>query len=78
MALVVSPNIREKLMHKHNVCEEEVSQCFANCTGKYLANISSILARVTPLTRPRYGLFQKPIMPVSLRLFLSLGAKMFT
>jgi len=38
MALVISHNIREKLMHKHNVCEEEVSQCFANCTGKYLVD----------------------------------------
>lgn len=36
MALVISPNIREKLARKHNVCEEEIAQCFANRTGKYL------------------------------------------
>ena len=36
MALVISQRIREKLALKHSVCEEEVAQCFANRTGKYL------------------------------------------
>lgn len=36
MALIISRDIREKLASKHNVCEEEVAQCFANRTGKYL------------------------------------------
>ena len=36
MALVISPKIREKLKSKHCVTEEEVAQCFANCSGIFL------------------------------------------
>lgn len=36
MALVISPQIAEKLAKKHSVSQEEVAQCFANRTGRYL------------------------------------------
>lgn len=36
MGLILSRTIREKLAQKHNVTEEEIAQCFANRTGKYL------------------------------------------
>ena len=36
MALIISPKIQEKLATRHNVKNNEVSQCFANRTGKYL------------------------------------------
>ena len=36
MAIKISHKIREKLEEKHNVCEDEVVQCFANRDGHYL------------------------------------------
>ena len=36
MAIVMSDPIREKLLNKHCVSEEEVVQCFANRAGSYL------------------------------------------
>ena len=36
MAIILSPKILDKLSSKHGVCEEEVAQCFANRTGKFL------------------------------------------
>lgn len=36
MAIIISKKTREKLAQKHNVCEEEVAQCFANRAGRYL------------------------------------------
>ncbi len=41
MSLVISPQIAEKLAKKHNVSPEEVAQCFANRTGKYLRDTRS-------------------------------------
>lgn len=34
--LIVSPAIREKLLHKHSVKEGEVTECFYNRVGPYL------------------------------------------
>lgn len=36
MAVIISEKIREKLASKHNVTPDEVEQCFANRSGKYL------------------------------------------
>ena len=36
MAIIISQKIHEKLATKHNVTTEEVSQCFANRSGKFL------------------------------------------
>ena len=36
MALLLSSCMREKLSGKHRVDEEEIVQCFANCSGGYL------------------------------------------
>ena len=39
MAIKISEKIREKLMHKHSVKDDEIQQCFANRTGGYLVDI---------------------------------------
>lgn len=39
MSLVVSQKILEKLASKHGVNKDEVEQCFANRTGKYLKDV---------------------------------------
>lgn len=40
MGLVLSPRVREKLaMKKPPVAQEEIIQCFANRTGKYLLDL---------------------------------------
>lgn len=36
MTVVISQKIREKLLSKHHVSEDEVAQCFANCDGTFL------------------------------------------
>jgi hypothetical protein len=38
MTIIISDKIRGKLLDKHGVTDEEVSQCFANRTGKLLAD----------------------------------------
>lgn len=38
MALKLSNKILEKLASKHGVSKDEVEQCFANRTGKYLGD----------------------------------------
>ncbi len=38
MVIVLSNNILEKLASKHGVKKDDVEQCFANRTGKYLAD----------------------------------------
>ena len=39
MSIVISPKIRDKLLAKHNVTQEEVEQCFANRNGKCIFDI---------------------------------------
>ena len=36
MGIIVSTRILEKLARKHNVKKDEVAQCFANRSGRYL------------------------------------------
>jgi hypothetical protein len=36
MQLIISPRVREKLALRHRVTEDEIIQCFANRSGKYL------------------------------------------
>ena len=38
MGLVISPKTREKLVYKHCVTEEEISQCFASREGRFLVD----------------------------------------
>ena len=38
MSLVLSTKILEKLATKHGVKKDEIEQCFANRTGKYLTD----------------------------------------
>jgi hypothetical protein len=38
MGFVLSTKIREKLMSKHRVVEDDIAQCFANRVGKYLTD----------------------------------------
>ncbi|KAF0164827.1 MAG: hypothetical protein FD157_1991 [Rhodocyclaceae bacterium] len=47
MAIIISPGIAKKLAEKHGVRPEEVGQCFANRTGKYLLD-----TRAKHLTNP--------------------------
>lgn len=39
MGVVISQKIRDKLAAKHNVSPEEIEQCFANRTGKYVKDL---------------------------------------
>ncbi len=39
MSLIISQKILEKLATKHGVSKDEVEQCFANRTGKYLMDL---------------------------------------
>ena len=48
MALVISPQIAEKLAKKHSVSQEEVAQCFANKTGRYLRDTRAVHATNPP------------------------------
>lgn len=36
MPLKISQDVREKLDQRHKVTEDEINECFANRTGKYL------------------------------------------
>jgi hypothetical protein len=36
LALIISPEVEEKLKTKHNVTTREVEQCFENLEGEYL------------------------------------------
>jgi hypothetical protein len=47
MAIKISPSVREKLTNKHSVTEDEITQCFANRTHGYVADM-----RAEHLTNP--------------------------
>jgi hypothetical protein len=34
--LIIAPDIREKILDKHNVKEDEVKECFLNHDGTYV------------------------------------------
>lgn len=38
ISIIISATISTKLQHKHNVTREEVSECFANRCGVFLAD----------------------------------------
>lgn len=38
MAIVISDKIKQKLKDKHNVCENEIDECFANIAGDFLTD----------------------------------------
>ena len=37
--MLISPRVREKLVHKHNVSTDEVAECFANRAGRFLRDV---------------------------------------
>lgn len=42
MGIIISEKIANKLMQKHNVTTDEVEQCFANITGKFLLDTREV------------------------------------